>query len=315
MKTFCIVMAVAALLAIAFFILKYHILMNLALNARSRNLMSSKSSEKLPARELEIRRQIQEDGEWMEALPREDIEILSQDGLRLRGHYIHAQGEAQRIVVLFHGWRGSWTVDFGSMGRWLRERGCDLLLAEQRAQGASEGRYMGFGVLERRDVAQWIRCLEQERRNTLPVYLGGVSMGAATVLMAAGDPLPDFVKGVLADCGFTSPYEMLYEVGRKSLYMLEHPSMDYVNLIIKRYAGFGIKEYSTLEAMRKTKLPIFFVHGLADDFVPCRMTQQAYEACASPKELLLVEGAGHVRSFFYDNENYRRRVEAFFGWQ
>ena len=308
-------MAVAALLAIAFFILKYHILMNLALNARSRNLMSSKSSEKLPARELEIRRQIQEDGEWMEALPREDIEILSQDGLRLRGHYIHAQGEAQRIVVLFHGWRGSWTVDFGSMGRWLREIGCDLLLAEQRAQGASEGRYMGFGVLERRDVAQWIRCLEQERRNTLPVYLGGVSMGAATVLLAAGDPLPDFVKGVLADCGFTSPYEMLYEVGRKSLYMLEHPSMDYVNLIIKRYAGFGIKEYSTLEAMRKTKLPIFFVHGLADDFVPCRMTQQAYEACASPKELLLVEGAGHVRSFFYDNENYRRRVEAFFGWQ
>lgn len=301
MKTFCIVMAVAALLAIAFFILKYHILMNLALNARSRNLMSSKSSEKLPARELEIRRQIQEDGEWMEALPREDIEILSQDGLRLRGHYIHAQGEAQRIVVLFHGWRGSWTVDFGSMGRWLREIGCDLLLAEQRAQGASEGRYMGFGVLERRDVVQWIRCLEQERRNTLPVYLGGVSMGAATVLMAAGDPLPDFVKGVLADCGFTSPYEMLYEVGRKSLYMLEHPSMDYVNLIIKRYAGFGIKEYSTLEAMRKTKLPIFFVHGLADDFVPCRMTQQAYEACASLKELLLVEGAGHVRSFFYDN--------------
>lgn len=95
MKTFCIVMAVAALLAIAFFILKYHILMNLALNARSRNLMSSKSSEKLPAREVEIRRQIQEDGEWMEALPREDIEILSQDGLRLRGHYIHAQGEAQ----------------------------------------------------------------------------------------------------------------------------------------------------------------------------------------------------------------------------
>lgn len=315
MKIFCVIMIIAAVLAIAFFILKYHILMNLALNARSRNLLSAQGSEEIPARELEIRRQIQEDGEWMEALPREDIEILSQDGLRLAGHYIHVQGEARRLVVLFHGWRGSWTGDFGSIGRWLREIGCDLLLAEQRAQGASEGKYMGFGVLERRDVAQWLQYLEQERHNALPVYLGGVSMGAATVLMAAGDPLPDFVKGVLADCGFTSPYEMLYEVGRKSLHMREHPDMDYVNLIVKLHAHFGIREYSTLEAVKKTSLPIFFVHGLADDFVPCHMTLQAYEACASRKELLLVEGAGHVRSFFYDNENYRRKVEIFFDWQ
>lgn len=315
MKIFCMIMAVAAVLAIAFFILKYHILMNLALNARSRNLLSAKGSEEIPAREPAICRQIQEDGEWMEALPREDIAILSQDGLRLAGHYIHAQGEARRLVILFHGWRGSWTGDFGSMGRWLREIGCDLLLVEQRAQGASEGKYMGFGVLERRDVAQWLQHLEQERHNVLPVYLGGVSMGAATVLMAAGDPLPDFVKGVLADCGFTSPYEMLYEVGRKSLHMREHPDMDYVNLIVKLRAHFGIREYSTLEAVKKTSLPIFFVHGLADDFVPCHMTLQAYEACASRKELLLVEGAGHVRSFFYDNENYRRKVEIFFDWQ
>ena len=174
---------------------------------------------------------------------------------------------------------------------------------------------MGFGVLERRDVAQWLQYLEKERHNVLPVYLGGVSMGAATVLMAAGDPLPDFVKGVLADCGFTSPYEMLFEVGRKSLHMREHPDMDYVNLIVKLRAHFGIREYSTLEAVKKTSLPILFVHGLADDFVPCHMTRQAYEACTSRKELLLVEGAGHVRSFFHDNENYRRRVETFFGWQ
>ncbi|MDE6517704.1 MAG: alpha/beta hydrolase, partial [Acetatifactor sp.] len=116
-------------------------------------------------------------------------------------------------------------------------------------------------------------------------------------------------------CGFTSPYEMLYEVGRKTLHVREHPDMDYVNLIVRLHAHFGIREYSTLEAVKKTSLPIFFVHGLADDFVPCHMTLRAYEACASRKELLLVEGAGHVRSFFYDNENYRRKVEIFFGWQ
>lgn len=314
MKVFCIIAVVATLLVIALSIIKYRILLNMALNARAKNLLSSEKQE-VPAREQEIRRQIQEDGEWMMSLPREDIEILSQEGLRLVGHYIPAQGEPRRLVVLFHGWRGSWTGDFGSIGRWLREIGCDLLLPEQRAQGASEGKYMGFGVLERRDVAQWMRYLERERHNTLPVYLGGVSMGAATVLMAAGDPMPEFVKGILADCGFTSPYEMLYEVASKSLHIWEHPAMDYVRLITRLYARFDLREYSTLEALQKTSLPIFFVHGLADDFVPCRMTQQAYEICVSRKELLLVEGASHVRSFFYDNENYRRRAEAFFGWQ
>lgn len=315
MRIFCIALAVVIALAAAFFIVKYHILMNLALNAGAKNLLSSNGKEEIPPREAEIRRQIKEDGKWLESLPREDVEIRSQDGLRLVGHYVHAQGEPKRLIVLFHGWRGSWTGDFGSIGKWLYEIGCDLLLAEQRAQGASEGKYMGFGVLERRDVAQWMRYLEQERHNTLPVYLGGVSMGAATVLMAAGDELPGFVQGVLADCGFTSPYEMLYEVGSKSLRMREHPAMDYVDLIVRFHARFGIREYSTLESLKKTRLPVFFVHGLADDFVPCRMSREAYEACSSRKELLLVEGAGHVRSFFYDNENYRRRVEDFFGWQ
>ncbi len=315
MKIFCIVLAAVILLAAALFVIKYHILMNLALNARARNLLSSNGKEEIPPREAEIRRQIQEDGRWLENLPREDVEIRSQDGLRLVGHYIHAQGQPKRLIVLFHGWRGSWTGDFGSIGKWLYGIGCDLLLAEQRAQGASEGKYMGFGVLERRDVADWMGYLERERHNTLPVYLGGVSMGAATVLMAAGDALPGFVRGVLADCGFTSPYDMLYEVGRKSLHMREHPAMDYVSLLVKFHADFGIKEYSTLESVKKTRLPIFFVHGLADDFVPCRMSREAYQACTSPKELLLVEGAGHVRSFFYDNENYRRKVEDFFGWK
>lgn len=315
MKILCVMLAVAIVLATAFFILKYHILMNLALNAKTKNLLAARRNETLSDREQEIRRQMREDGEWLASLPREDLEILSRDGLRLVGHYVHTQGEPRRLAVLFHGWRGSWTGDFGSMGRWLLESGCDLLLAEQRAQGASEGKYMGFGVLERGDVAQWMKYLEQERHNTLPVYLGGVSMGAATVLMAAGDPMPDFVKGVLADCGFTSPYDMLFEVGSRSLRMRRHPAMDYVKLLIKFRARYDIRAYSTLDSLRKTRLPVFFVHGLEDDFVPCRMTRQAYEACVSSKELLLVEGAGHVRSFFYDNERYRQKVENFFGWQ
>ncbi len=316
MKILCIILVITAVLAITFSAFKYYVLMNMAINARAKNPgFLSKGKEEIPVREQEIRRKIQEDGEWLAALPREELQITSWDGVKLAGHYIPAEGQARRLAVLFHGWHGTWTGDFGSMSRWLREIGCDLLLAEQRGQGASEGKYMGFGILERRDVAKWLRYLEQVRHNTLPVYLGGVSMGAATVLMAAGDPMPPFVKGVLADCGFTDPYEMIYEVGRKSLHMREHPAMDYVNLLVRLLARYNLKEYSTPESLKKAVLPVFFVHGLADDFVPCRMTREAYEACASRKELLLVEGAGHVRSFFYAGEEYRRRVEDFFGWK
>lgn len=316
MKVFCILLGIFVVVVIVFSLVKYHILMRMALDAGVKKLKVPPKREEIPpVKEQEIRRQIQEDGEWLESLPREDLEIISQDGLKLVGHYIHTDREPKRLIVLFHGWHGSWTGDFGSVSRWLREIDCDLLLVEQRGQGESEGKYMGFGVLERRDMTEWLRYLEKVCHITLPVYLVGVSMGAATVLMAAADPMPDFVKGILADCGFTSPYEMLYEVGKKSLHMREHPAMDYLNLLVKLCAHFSLKEYSTLEAVKKAKLPIFFVHGTADDFVPCRMTRAAYEACVSPKELLLAEGAGHVRSFFYANEEYRRRVESFFGWK
>lgn len=315
-KILCIMLAVIAVLAIALSVLKYYFLMNLAINARAKNPgRQSEKEEEIPVREQEIRRQIQEDGEWLASLPREDLEITAGDGVKLAAHYIPAQGEPQRLMVLFHGWHGSWTGDFGSMSRWLREIGCDLLLAEQRGQGTSGGKYMGFGVLERRDAADWLRYLERERHNTMPVYLGGVSMGAATVLMTAGEPMPDFVKGILADCGFTSPYEMIYEVGRKFLHLREHPAMDFVNLLVRLLAHYSLKEYSTLDALKQTTLPVFFVHGLADDFVPSSMTRRAYETCGSRKELLLVEGAGHVRSFFFANAEYRQRVEDFFGWK
>lgn len=250
---------------------------------------------------------------WIDGMNCEKVEIKSRDGLRLAGYYLEAEGP-KRIVALFHGWRGSWRHDFGACLQWLYEEGTSLLLVEQRAQGESDGRYMGFGILERQDCYAWLDWLGRRNPKRLPVYLYGVSMGAATVLMAAGEDLPEDVKGVIADCGFTSPYEMVYRFGRNNFRLPEHPLMDQLDWLFQRRAGYGLKEYSAPEAMKQCRAPVLFIHGKADTFVPYEMTVRNYEACRGWKKLLLVEGADHCMSFLKDREAYKKAVLELF-WE
>ncbi|MCI6466148.1 MAG: alpha/beta hydrolase [Faecalicatena sp.] len=249
--------------------------------------------------------------EWMQRMPYENVQIRSEEGLLLAGSYLEAE-DARRIVVLFHGWRGSWQHDFGACLRWLYEEGTSLLIVEQRSQGQSEGKYMGFGILERRDCHAWLKWLAKRNGSGLPVYLYGVSMGAATVLMAASDKLPGDVKGVIADCGFTSPYEMVYRFGHSKFKLNEHPIMDQLNWVFRKKAGYDLKEYSALEAMEHCLVPVLFIHGKADTFVPYEMSVQNYEACTAKKKLLLVEGAEHCMSYLKGKEQYQQAVREFF---
>lgn len=248
---------------------------------------------------------------WIESMDCEHVETISQDGLILKGCYLEAAAP-KRIIVLFHGWRGSWRHDFGACVKWLYEEESSLLLIEQRAQGESEGKYMGFGILEKKDCNVWLEWLGRRNSKALSVYLYGVSMGAATVLMAAGEELPAEVKGVIADCGFTSPYDMVYRFGHSKFKLSEHPLMDEVNWLCRRRAGYDLKEYSAPEAMAHCQVPVLFIHGKADTFVPYEMTMENYKACTAKKKLLLVDGAGHCMSFLKDEERYKKAVLEFF---
>lgn len=260
--------------------------------------------------EEQVQRKRSEGTQWIQGMNCQRVQLRSRDGLLLAGYYLEAE-DAGRIVVMFHGWRGSWKHDFGACLRWMYEEGASLLLIEQRAQGESEGKYMGFGVLERWDCHAWLRWLEEKNERRLPVYLYGVSMGAATVLMAAGDELPGEVKGVIADCGFTSPYEMVYRFGHTNFKLPKHPLMDELNWVFKRRAGYGLKEYSTLKAMEHCRVPVLLIHGTADTFVPYEMSVQNYEACTAEKKLLLVEGAEHCESYLKDRKRYQNAVSEF----
>lgn len=226
-----------------------------------------------------------------------DVYIRSKDGLKLRARWLPAD-RAIGSILLFHGYRSCSIADFSLIIPFYHSLGFNLLLVDQRSHGKSEGKYITFGIKEHDDALQWIRW-HNENAGNLPVYMGGMSMGASTVLMAAGRELPANVKGVIADCGFTDPFEILEKVMRAE-HIPPFPILNLAGIYTRIFAGFGMRDYSTLEAMRKCRVPVLMIHGLADDFVPCEMTQRAYDACGSEKQLVLVEGAAHGRSYLID---------------
>ena len=246
----------------------------------------------------------------MERKPHERITIESYDGLKLGGDF-YPHPNPRGTILMFHGWRGSPESDFGCAMMGYYRKGLSILLVHQRTQGISEGRFITFGIRERRDVHSWVKWYSDRFGKDAPILITGISMGASTVLMSAGTPYCGNVRGIIADCGFTSPKEIISTVVRKRglpAFLL----VPVMGLYARIFAGFGFREYSTLEAVKNLKLPVFFAHGQEDRFVPCYMSEEAYEACgSSDKTLLIVPGAGHGASYLMDRENYESSLGAF----
>ena len=240
----------------------------------------------------------------------EEVEITSRDGLRLVGHWYPCEN-AKRVLVAMHGWRSSWNMDFGMIADFWHNEGCSILFAEQRGQNKSEGEYMTFGYMERYDCLDWVNFVNERTENRYPVYLAGVSLGASTVLMAAGLDLPENVKGVIADCGFSSAYGIWSHVVKVNMKLSYGLRGKVIDAYCKKHIGATSKEISTVEAMRKTKLPILFIHGSDDMFVPLEMSFENYKACSGPKHLLVIPGAVHGQSYDVEQERYEAATKAF----
>lgn len=270
-----------------------------------------KMSRNVPKEDPETARCI----DWIQSRELKKLQIKSRDRLTLTGYYLE-HPDAERIVLMFHGWRGGWARDCAPLAKALYEKNCSVLMVCQRAQGESEGKYIGFGVLERYDCLEWINYMDAHTED-LPLYLFGVSMGAATVLMAAGENMPERVKGIIADCGFTSAYKMSNIFAEKYMKLEKEAvqsAVDEVNALCRKKAGYDFREYTTLDAMPNCKIPIFFAHGTADGFVPYEMSLENFNACPARKTLFSVEGAGHAQSFIKAPEKYMEALTEFFGW-
>jgi len=251
---------------------------------------------------------------WMEetwATPHETMQIKSFDGLTLRAkYYEYAPGAP--IELMFHGYRGCADRDLcGGMQRCFL-LGRSAVIVDQRACGDSEGTVISFGINESKDCHSWITHLIERFGPDVKIMLTGISMGASTVLLAAGQKLPDNVVGVLADCGFTSAEEIIKRVAGL-MKMPPNLSYPFVRLGAKLFGHFDLNADSAIAAAKRSTLPLMLVHGEADDFVPCEMSRQIYAVYKGPKTIFTVPGAGHGLAYLKDTDRYVKVNKEFFG--
>ena len=243
------------------------------------------------------------------SMPQEKIEIKSYDGLTLRGTYYEYAPDAT-VELLFHGYRGNAERDLcGGIERCFA-LGRSVIIIDQRAGGKSDGHIITFGIREHRDCLTWIDYAAERFGADRKIVIGGVSMGAATVVMAAGEKLPPNVVCAMADCGYSSTEDILKKVIRQINLpvWLMYPLIRLGGIV---YGGFDVKKGSPMEAAKHATVPIVFLHGDADDFVPHDMSVKVHEVCVSPKKMVTIKGAGHGLAFPVDRKGYVEALREF----
>jgi len=298
-----VVLLLCALLLIMEYFFRFAVVRKKAPKKPKKSMSESKGLMSL----VPFKEQMRIGEEWLNAQKYEEVFIASHDGLKLCGRFMN--NGAKRTLILFHGYRSRAFRDFSCVGEYYKGLGFNLLFVDQRAHGKSEGKYITFGVKERLDCVKWAEYVDE--RVGGEIFLDGISMGASTVLMASGEKLPESVKGIIADCGFTSPGEIMLKVMEVDLKVKCRPLFHLIAQVVRLRAGFGIYECSTIDALKKNRLPVLFIHGTEDKFVPCDMTRRAYEACTAEKMLVLVEGAGHGASYLEDEARCKAALSSF----
>ncbi len=245
-------------------------------------------------------------------VPYEPVRIRSFDGLWLRGRYYHHADEAP-LAICFHGYRGTPVRDFSGGAFVYMERGMNLLMVEERAHGKSQGHTTTLGILEKKDVVSWAAFGRKRLGDEVPVLLCGISMGAAAVIMASALELPENVKGIVADCPYTSPREILETVGERHFKLPAKVIYPLVWLAARVFGGFDLKDGGAVQAVKSAKVPILLIHGEEDRLVPCEMGVKIAEANPEAVRLEIFPEAGHGMSFLADKDRYESLVGEFIG--
>lgn len=244
-------------------------------------------------------------------LPREELTITADDGVKLVAYYFKNEVETDNTAVLVHGYNSTGFTDFATVGLQYLKRGFNVLLVTNRACGDSEGFWTGFGVLESVDTAKWVDLLV-ERNPNAKIVLEGCSLGGATVCTMSDMDLPKNVKAIVSDCAFDDAGEEMKHMAKYMAHLPSFPLLNLVHWYCKHLAHYDFSARTPISAVKNSKLPIFFVHGKDDRFIPCAAAQRLYDACPTDKELVFVDGAGHAAAHFRGGEeNFYKPVFAF----
>jgi len=248
---------------------------------------------------------------WVDGQAFDEWTSVSHDGLELKGYFLEAEEPSDKVVVMAHGYLGN-AMDMGLFGQYYYEqKGYNIFTADARGHGASEGDYIGFGWHDRLDYVDWIDRIIETYGNDTEIILHGISMGAAAVLMTAGEELPDNVKAVIADSPYTSVNDLFAYQMDRMFNLPTFPFLPSTSIVTQLRAGYSLKEASALEQVKKAEVPILYIHGDADTFVPTSMSETLYENTKSDAELMIVEGAGHGEPYVAAKDKYINKVNAF----
>jgi len=277
-------------------------LFNLALNPKSSKSIIFKDDFD---EEKELKKI--ENEKWLEQYSNEVY--ISNEKIKLHGYEIKNEKESKIWVIAVHGYTDSANFMVEPSKRFLHF-GYNVLMPDLRAHGKSEGKYIGMGFLDRMDLLLWIDYLIATYGN-IKIILYGISMGAATVMMASGEALPSNVRVIIEDCGYTSAWEeFAYEL-KKLFHMPKFPALYNANIITKIRAGYSLKKASSVKQIKKSKIPTLFIHGKEDKFVPFYMLDKLYNSANCQKEKLVIENAGHVEAQKVNPEKYWHTVRKF----
>lgn len=273
---------------------------NLALNPNTSKDIIFGTPEEQEATSGQV---LDEDISWLlEKSNYTDEYITTSDGLKLHSYKVINENPTDKWAITVHGYTSE-GVNMSSYAKKYYDMGYNILIPDLRGHASSEGNYIGMGWDDRLDVINWINELLKENKNA-EIVLHGVSMGAATVSMVSGEKLPNNVKAIVADCGYTTVWDQFaYQLD--DLFSLpEFPILQVSSLVGQIRAGYSIKDASAIDQVKKSETPILYIHGDKDDFVPYFMMEELYNATSSEKEMLTIKDAGHAKSSEVDPKNY-----------
>lgn len=247
---------------------------------------------------------------YMQSLSNEEWTVISNDGLILRATYFSASLDSKKTAIVIHGYQCSADGEY-QIAKLYSELGYNVLIPSLRSHDKSEGKYIGFGWLDRKDIILWIQKTLLTTGNDTQIILNGRSMGGAAVLMTSGEELPGNVKAIISDSAYTTVFDELSHQIKKAFKLPPFPFVNTASAICRLVAGYSFSDASALKQVKKSRTPVLFIHGEADNYVPFKMAHELYAACGSEKYIFHVPEAEHTMSYQIDAEGYKKTVTSF----
>jgi len=248
---------------------------------------------------------------WLHRQPTQDWQLnIDDEANHLVAKYVPAKNTSRRTVIISHGYKGDGET-MANYAYMFHNMGYNVLLPDDRGHGQSAGKYISFGWQDRRDYLGWVDEVIDQTGTQAEIVLFGVSMGGATVEMMSGEVLPPQVKAIIADCGYTSVEEELAYLLKRQFHLPKFPFVPIVSFINRHRMGYFLSDVSSVEQLRHNKLPIFFIHGEKDVYVPSWMLKKNYQAAGGQKSMWQVPNATHAESFWIGPAEYEKHVSAF----